>query len=124
MSETVSIADTAPYCFLLSGSIFFLAMVAPLLRTSILANKRGICISVFTLGRPAEIPPEASPDLIKRPSRSGSGSVALSERIFIRAGAVDDRNRDFQQPEVDRQLTAMVVPMVQHDRPEQSHSGI
>jgi hypothetical protein len=29
LSETVSMTDTAPYCFLLSGSIFFLAMVAP-----------------------------------------------------------------------------------------------
>src|ERR1700758_1424621 len=27
MSETVSIAETAPYCFLFNGSIFFFAMV-------------------------------------------------------------------------------------------------
>jgi hypothetical protein len=30
--ETVSAAETAPYCFLFSGSIFFFAICAPFLR--------------------------------------------------------------------------------------------
>src|ERR1700730_2859590 len=37
MSETVSIADTAPYCFLLRGSIFF-AMVLLSVNQDILAE--------------------------------------------------------------------------------------
>jgi hypothetical protein len=35
-------------------------------------------------------------------------AVASSKRVFIGAAAVDDRDRDFKQPEVNRQLTAMV----------------
>ena len=35
-------------------------------------------------------------------------AVASSKLIFIGAAAVDDRDRDFKQPEVNQQLTAMV----------------
>jgi len=35
-------------------------------------------------------------------------AVASSKRVFIGAAAVDDRDRDFKQPEVNRQLAAMV----------------
>jgi len=37
------------------------------------------------------------------------------ERALVRAAAVDDRNRNIQQPEIYRKLTAMVVPVIQHD---------
>src|SRR5713101_5379291 len=44
---------------------------------------------------------------------------ASSKRVLISAAAIDRGNRDFQQSEVNRQLTAVVVPVVEHDRSEQ-----
>src|ERR1700677_2656786 len=38
----------------------------------------------------------------------------LPEWIFIRAGAVDRRNGNFQQSLVHGQLAAMMIPVVQH----------
>src|SRR5258708_25526330 len=41
--------------------------------------------------------------------------IFLSRRILVRGGSVDHRDRDVQQSQVHRQLTAMVIPVVQHD---------
>ena len=45
----------------------------------------------------------------------GTG-VEEAERIFIGAATIGHRHRNFQQPNVHRQLAAMVIPVVQHDR--------
>src|SRR5882724_2535396 len=44
--------------------------------------------------------------------------VLLRERAFVRAAAVDYGYRHIQQPEVNRQLPAVMVPMVEHDGPQ------
>ena len=41
-----------------------------------------------------------------------------SKRVLIRAPPINHRNRNFQQPEVDRQLATVVIPVVQHGRPQ------
>ena len=52
----------------------------------------------------------------RRPWITGPASGFLRERIFIRTASVDDWHRHIQQTQVDRELSAMVVPVVQHDR--------
>jgi len=48
--------------------------------------------------------------------------LALSKQGLIRAATIDDRERDFKQSEIDRPLTAMVVPGVQYlDRSSHIH---
>ena len=39
----------------------------------------------------------------------------LGEGVFVRAGAVDGRHRHIEQPQIDRQLAAVVVHVVEHD---------
>ena len=48
----------------------------------------------------------------------------FNKRVFIRAAAVDHWDRHFQQPEVHRQLAAMVVPVVEHYGPEHSDTRL
>lgn len=57
----------------------------------------------------------------KETNRSGSRPDYISsKRVFVGAAAVYDWYRDVEQPEVHRQLAAMVVPVVQHDGPHDS----
>src|SRR5579864_7556110 len=46
---------------------------------------------------------------------------ASGKRILVRTAAVDHGNRDFQQPQIDRELSAMMVPVIHHDRAD--HTG-
>lgn len=46
-------------------------------------------------------------------------ALPLCKWIFICAAPVHHGNRDLQHTEVDRQLTPVVIPVVQHDRPQQ-----
>ena len=41
----------------------------------------------------------------------------LRERILVSTAAVYDGNRDLQHAEVNRQLPAVVIPVVEHDGP-------
>jgi hypothetical protein len=45
------------------------------------------------------------------------------KRIFISAAAVDHRDRYVQQSQINRQLTAVVIPVVEHDRSEHPDAG-
>ena len=42
-------------------------------------------------------------------------SVCLGEGVFVGAGAVDGRDGDVEQAQVDRKLAAVVVQVVEHD---------
>src|SRR5688500_10836854 len=44
------------------------------------------------------------------------------EGVFVGAGAVDRRDRHAQQPQVDGELAAMVVPVVEHDVAQHRHA--
>ena len=44
--------------------------------------------------------------------------TGYAKGLSSRAAPIDHRNRDFQQSQVDRELTAVVVPVIQHDRPQ------
>jgi len=47
----------------------------------------------------------------------------LKERVLVRARPVDRGNGDVQEPEIDRQLATMVVPVVQHDGTDDPDPG-
>src|SRR4029450_3270768 len=47
-------------------------------------------------------------------------SLADSERILVGAGTVDRWHRHADLTEIDGQLTSVVIPVIQHERPERS----
>src|SRR5262245_7905276 len=46
----------------------------------------------------------------------GDYSKRLRERILVRRAPVDDRHRNVHKPQIDDELTAVVVPVVEPDR--------
>lgn len=51
------------------------------------------------------------------PRRTVTDKAVSREGVLVRARAVYRRHRDVKQAQVYRQLSAVVVPMIQHNRP-------
>ena len=49
-------------------------------------------------------------------------SVCLGEGVFVGAGAVDGRHGDVKQAQVDRELAAVVVKVIEHDVADEFHA--
>jgi len=62
--------------------------------------------------------------MLRQPVPDASLRAAARKRVFVRTATVDDRDRNIKQAEINRELSAMVVPVIQHDRPHDTDSGL
>ena len=49
-------------------------------------------------------------------------ALSIRKRIFISGGSVDRWHRYVEQPQVDEQLSTMVIPVIEQERPQNGRS--